>query len=97
MNILGGAGNPRTEHHSTPSPTRRSDRDLALLCSGLCRHLWLGAKSLSLRAAYTTAFREAGAQVPVEAGTLVVEPAAGDPAGQAGLLGGRTAGEQGCR
>ncbi len=59
-----------------------------LIEQGYYPHPWLGIQSLSLSAERVEAFREAGMEVPVERGVLVVEVMSEGPAAEAGLRGG---------
>jgi S1-C subfamily serine protease len=59
-----------------------------LISNGEYSHPWLGVQLLSLTAANRGALEEAGADVPVEEGVLVLEAVAGGPAEKAGIRGG---------
>jgi S1-C subfamily serine protease len=59
-----------------------------LISRGYYPHPWLGAYMLSVTPASARVFREAGMNVPVESGLLVMEAVAGGPAEQAGIRGG---------
>jgi S1-C subfamily serine protease len=59
-----------------------------LISSGHYPHPWLGTQTLSLTPATTSALREAGVEVPVDAGLLVLETDAAGPADKAGILDG---------
>ena len=59
-----------------------------LISRGYYPHPWLGTYMLSLSPASAKVFREAGMNVPVEEGLLVMEAAAGGPAEKAGIKGG---------
>jgi S1-C subfamily serine protease len=59
-----------------------------LIARGYYPHPWLGAQLASLNASVANALREAGANVPVDAGVLVLETVAGGPADKGGILGG---------
>ena len=62
----------------------------ALVERGYFPHPWLGVSYVwSLTPERAEVLREAGMQVPVEEGVLVVEVSAGGPAGRAGLRGGQ--------
>jgi S1-C subfamily serine protease len=59
-----------------------------LIEQGYYSHPWLGIQALSLSADRVEAFQEAGMEVPVERGVLIIEVVRGGPADQAGLRGG---------
>ncbi len=59
-----------------------------LVSNGHYPHPWLGTQMLSLTPATIRALQEAGVEVPVDAGLLVLEADAGGPADKAGILGG---------
>jgi len=59
-----------------------------LIARGYYPHPWLGISSYPLSARSAEAFRQAGMDVPVERGLLVLEAVSGGPAAQAGVLGG---------
>ena len=59
-----------------------------LIARGYYPHPWLGTYMLSLTAASSEAFREAGMDLPVDAGLYVLEVVAGGPADRAGMRGG---------
>ncbi len=59
-----------------------------LIDRGRYPHPWLGIEPISLTAERARAFREAGMEVPVDQGVLVLEIARGGPADEAGLRGG---------
>jgi S1-C subfamily serine protease len=59
-----------------------------LIVRGYYPHAWLGITSLPLSANSAGAFREAGMEVPVDQGLLIIEVVPGGPADQAGLRGG---------
>lgn len=59
-----------------------------LIAHGSYPHPWLGARFLDLTPSTVAALREAGMDVPVENGVLVLETVAGAPAEAAGLRGG---------
>ena len=59
-----------------------------LISNGHYSHPWVGVQLLSLTAANRGALEEAGADVPVEEGVLVLEAVSGGPADEAGILGG---------
>jgi S1-C subfamily serine protease len=56
-----------------------------LIAQGRYPHPWLGASLLSLTPGWVGILQQAGMQVPVEQGMLVVEAADGGPAARAGL------------
>jgi S1-C subfamily serine protease len=60
----------------------------ALIERGYYPHPWLGTYMLPLTSAAARAFREAGMNVPVEAGLLVLEVVDSGPADEAGMRGG---------
>jgi S1-C subfamily serine protease len=59
-----------------------------LIARGYYPHPWVGINSLPLNAQAAEAFREAGMDVPVEKGLLILETVDGGPADQAGIVGG---------
>jgi S1-C subfamily serine protease len=59
-----------------------------LIARGRYPHPWLGVRTLSLSPAWQAALAEAGAEVPVEEGMLVIEAVRGGPADRAGIRGG---------
>ena len=59
-----------------------------LISSGEYPHPWLGVQLLSLTSGNLSALQEAGIDVAVEAGALVLEVVPGGPADRAGILGG---------
>jgi len=59
-----------------------------LIQRGYYPHPWLGAQLTSLNASVANLLREAGADVPVDAGVLLLETVARGPADEAGLRGG---------
>ncbi len=59
-----------------------------LIARGRYPHPWLGAQLLSLTPAWVEILRQAGMEVPVEQGILVVEATGGGPADRAGVRGG---------
>jgi len=59
-----------------------------LIARGYYPHPWLGTYMLSLTPASARIFREAGMEVPVEEGLLVLEAVSGGPADDAGIRGG---------
>ena len=59
-----------------------------LIAQGYYSHPWLGTQMLPLTATTAQAFREAGMDVTVESGLLVLETVDGGPADEAGLEGG---------
>lgn len=59
-----------------------------LISSGHYPHPSLGTQMLSLTPATISALREAGVEVPVDGGLLVLQADAGGPADKAGILGG---------
>jgi S1-C subfamily serine protease len=59
-----------------------------LVTRGYFPHPWLGINSLPLNERTATLFREAGVDVPVDRGLLIVEAVSGGPAAQAGIRGG---------
>jgi S1-C subfamily serine protease len=58
-----------------------------LIARGYYPHPWLGAEMLPLTPALARVFEEAGMQVPVTSGLMVMETVRGAPAAQAGLRG----------
>ncbi len=60
-----------------------------LIDRGYFPHPWLGASMWTLTPEFARVLREAGMQVPVDEGMLIVETLAGGPAAQAGLRGGQ--------
>jgi len=59
-----------------------------LIARGYYPHPWLGAQMLTLTPATADVLREAGMNVPVDTGLLVIEAVKGAPADQAGIRGG---------
>jgi S1-C subfamily serine protease len=59
-----------------------------LIAHGEYAHPWLGVQLLSLTSANVSALKEAGVDVPVESGVMVLEAVAGGPADSAGIRGG---------
>jgi S1-C subfamily serine protease len=59
-----------------------------LIADGKYVHPWLGVQLLSLTSANVSALKEAGVEVPVESGVMVLEAVAGGPADMAGIQGG---------
>jgi S1-C subfamily serine protease len=59
-----------------------------LIAQGYYPHPWLGAQMLSLTASTVAALREAGVDVPVDAGLLVIEETNGGPTAEAGIRAG---------
>jgi S1-C subfamily serine protease len=59
-----------------------------LISNGKYAHPWLGVQLLSLTSANVSALKEAGVEVPVESGVMVLEAVAGGPADKAGIQGG---------
>jgi len=59
-----------------------------LIASGRYPHPWLGIEPISLTAERARAFREAGMDIPVNKGVLVLEVSRGGPADEAGIRGG---------
>ena len=59
-----------------------------LIARGRYPHPWLGIEPISLTAERARAFREAGMEVPVDQGVLVLSVVRGGPADQAGIQGG---------
>ncbi len=59
-----------------------------LIEQGYYPHPWLGVELLPLSASTTRVLREAGVDVPVDAGLLVIDTVAGSPADRAGIRGG---------
>jgi len=59
-----------------------------LISDGEYAHPWLGVQLLSLTSANVSALKEAGVEVPVESGVMVLEAVAGGPANRAGIQGG---------
>jgi S1-C subfamily serine protease len=59
-----------------------------LITRGYYTHAWLGAEMIPLTGSTTQVLREAGAEVPVESGLLVLTTTAGGPADRAGIQGG---------
>jgi S1-C subfamily serine protease len=60
-----------------------------LIARGYYPHPWLGISQWPLTPERAEILRQAGMEVPVEEGLLIVETAPGSPASQAGLLGGQ--------
>jgi S1-C subfamily serine protease len=58
-----------------------------LIARGFYPHPWLGAQLLPLTPALAKVFREAGMDVPVDAGLMVIETVRGAPAAKAGIRG----------
>jgi len=59
-----------------------------LIARGHYPHPWLGAQMLTLTPSTADVLREAGMNVPVDTGLLVIETVKGSPADQAGIQGG---------
>jgi len=59
-----------------------------LIARGYYPHPWLGTQMLPLTPSTTKAFRDAGMNVPVDAGLLVIEAVKGASADKAGIRGG---------
>jgi S1-C subfamily serine protease len=59
-----------------------------LIASGYYPHPWLGVETLDLTPAAAELFREAGMDLPVDTGVLVMEAVRGGPAEEAGIAGG---------
>ncbi len=59
-----------------------------LIEQGYYPHPWLGVELFPLTASTAQVLREAGAEVPVDTGLLVLDTVAGSPAEQAGIQGG---------
>jgi S1-C subfamily serine protease len=59
-----------------------------LIARGYYIHPWLGAEMMPLTGSATQVLREAGAEVPVESGLLVLTTTAGGPADRADIKGG---------
>ncbi len=59
-----------------------------LIARGYYPHAWLGTNSLPLNKRTADAFREAGMNLPVDKGLLILEAVPGGPADQAGIKGG---------
>jgi S1-C subfamily serine protease len=59
-----------------------------LIARGYYPHPWLGINSLPLSARAAALFREAGVDVSVDQGLMIVEVVSGGPAAQAGVQGG---------
>jgi S1-C subfamily serine protease len=59
-----------------------------LIAHGSYPHPWLGIEPISLTAEHARIFRQAGVDVPVDEGVLVVQVARGGPADQANIRGG---------
>jgi S1-C subfamily serine protease len=59
-----------------------------LISKGKYCHPYLGVQLLSLTSANVSALKQAGAQVPVDSGVLVLDAVAGGPADKAGIRGG---------
>jgi S1-C subfamily serine protease len=59
-----------------------------LITSGHYPHPWLGTQMLSVTAERARAFRQAGMEIPVEEGLLVISVVPGGPADEAGMHGG---------
>jgi S1-C subfamily serine protease len=62
-----------------------------LISRGYYPHPWLGTQMLTLTPATAEIFREAGMNVPVDAGLLVIEAVEDGPADKAGMRGGSRA------
>jgi S1-C subfamily serine protease len=60
-----------------------------LVAQGRYPHPWLGVSIMDLTPERVTALRQAGLEVPVEEGILIIEIVAGGPAAAAGLRGGQ--------
>jgi S1-C subfamily serine protease len=60
-----------------------------LIARGYYPHPWLGISQWPLTPERAEILRQAGMEVPVEEGLLIVETAPGSPASEAGLLGGQ--------
>jgi S1-C subfamily serine protease len=60
-----------------------------LIARGRYPHPWLGIEPISLTTERARVFREAGMNVPVEKGVLILEVVPGGPADEAGMQGGR--------
>jgi S1-C subfamily serine protease len=61
-----------------------------LIAHGRYRHPWLGIESLTLNSRTAEIIRDAGMDVPVESGVLVIGFSSGSPAAGSGLQGGGT-------
>jgi S1-C subfamily serine protease len=59
-----------------------------LIEQGYFPHVWLGADMFALSASTVQILRDAGVDVPVDSGLLVLDTAAGGPAERAGIRGG---------
>ena len=59
-----------------------------LIAQGRYAHPWLGVQPLSLTPERARIFREAGMDVPVDEGLLIIEAVSGGPANRAGIRGG---------
>jgi S1-C subfamily serine protease len=59
-----------------------------LIAQGYYPHPWLGTQMLPLTPSTAKAFRDAGMNVPVDTGLLVIEAVKGAPADKAGMRGG---------
>jgi S1-C subfamily serine protease len=59
-----------------------------LIAQGYYPHPWLGTQMLPLTPSTAKAFRDAGMNVPVDTGLLVIEAVKGAPADKAGIRGG---------
>ena len=59
-----------------------------LIAEGRYPHRWLAARMLSLTPMWAETFREAGADIPVDEGLLVIEVASGSAVEDAGIRGG---------
>ena len=59
-----------------------------LIAHGRYPHPWMGVDYLPLKPEWAHAFRQAGANVPVDEGLLVLQVAPGGPADRAGIRGG---------
>jgi S1-C subfamily serine protease len=59
-----------------------------LIAKGRYAHPWLGVQPLGLTPERAQAFREAGMDVPVDEGLLMIEVVSGGPADRAGIQGG---------
>ncbi|MGD2145027.1 MAG: trypsin-like peptidase domain-containing protein [Anaerolineae bacterium] len=61
-----------------------------LIARGRYPHPWLGIEPISLTGERARVFRQAGMEVPVDSGVLVLEVVQGGPADEAGMRGGRS-------
>jgi S1-C subfamily serine protease len=59
-----------------------------LIAHGYYAHPWLGADMMSLTSSVAKVLRDAGVDIPVDSGLLVIDTTAGGPADKAGVQGG---------